>query len=304
TDSLPILRINASGNFRYYANVLNEPGNINVQINRKSVVSGAPLNDALAKYNTELDSISNIYYSEYRAINKLKDSTDTTGMQAKIVRLSQEYKTATESSIEHYMKGNETNPLGLFITWDLLNGAGSSEPTLILTDSLINNLGTIGKSFTPIHNIRTAIFNKEQTQEGKMFKDFDAVNPDGSAAKLSDYVGKGKYVLADFWASWCGPCKAEIPVIKEVYKGYKDKGLVVLGVNVWDSKDKFETSIKELEMTWAQICNFDTKAATETYGIKGIPHIILFAPDGTIVARGLRGQNMKDKIAEVFADKK
>ncbi len=122
-------------------------------------------------------------------------------------------------------------------------------------------------------------------------------------AKITDlpvwHVGKGKYVLVDFWASWCGPCRAEIPNIKELYDKYHSKGLDVLGVAVWDKVEDTQKAIKELGIVWPQIINAQ-QIPTELYGIQGIPHIILFAPDGTIVARDLREEAMKEKVAEVM----
>ena len=136
-----------------------------------------------------------------------------------------------------------------------------------------------------------------------MFTDFTIEQPDGTKVSLSDYVGKGKYVLVDFWASWCGPCRGEIPNIKELYDKYHAKGLDVLGVAVWDKPEDTQAAIKELGIVWPQIINAQ-QIPTELYGIQGIPHIILFAPDGTIVARDLRDEAMKEKVVEVMKNVK
>ncbi|MDR0427937.1 MAG: TlpA family protein disulfide reductase [Dysgonamonadaceae bacterium] len=142
---------------------------------------------------------------------------------------------------------------------------------------------------------------EENTAEGKMFTDFtiENGNPDGSSASLSDYVGKGKYVLVDFWASWCGPCIRETPVIAEVYEKYKGDKFEVLGVAVWDEKPKTLEAIETHGIVWPQILDA-SDIPTKRYAIKGIPHIILFAPDGTILYRGLRGDFLKEKVAEVM----
>jgi len=143
--------------------------------------------------------------------------------------------------------------------------------------------------------------NLKKTAEGMPFTDFTIENGsvDSSKVSLSDYVGKGKYVLVDFWASWCGPCIAEIPVLVEVYDQYKGDNFELLGVAVWDKRKDTQKSIEKHNATWPQI--FDTgEIATKLYGISSIPHIILFGPDGTIVARGLRGDVLKAKIEEVM----
>ena len=120
--------------------------------------------------------------------------------------------------------------------------------------------------------------------------------------RLSDYVGRGQYVLADFWASWCGPCRQEIPNLIAAYNKYKDKGLVVLGVAVSDDPADTEQAISQLGINYPQMINAGT-APCELYGITGIPHIILFAPDGSIVARGLRGEAIEQALQKIFNTK-
>ena len=132
--------------------------------------------------------------------------------------------------------------------------------------------------------------------------DIAGENTEGKETRLSDFVGKGNYVLVDMWASWCAPCREEIPNLAEIYNTYKDKGLVILGIATWDKKDRIIKAIEDLNMTWPQLLDTRQKVM-ELYGVNGIPHIILFAPDGTIVARNLRGDEMKQKVAEIMKDK-
>lgn len=137
------------------------------------------------------------------------------------------------------------------------------------------------------------------TAEGKPFADMQGESVNGKDIYLSDFVGKGNYVLADMWASWCGPCRDEIPNLAEIYNEYKDKGLIVLGIATWDKPERILKAIKDLNITWPQLLDTQEQAM-KLYGINGIPHIILFSPDGTILARDLRGDNMKLKVKEVM----
>ena len=116
---------------------------------------------------------------------------------------------------------------------------------------------------------------------------------------LSDFIGKGNYVLMDMWASWCGPCKGEIPNLARLHNQYKDKGLTVIGLFVWDKQENLKKAMESEGITWPQIVDEESKS-TQVYGVDGIPHIILFSPDGTILKRNLRGDAMIKTVEEIM----
>ena len=147
-----------------------------------------------------------------------------------------------------------------------------------------------------------ALAQVKKTAAGSKFVDFEGKTPAGDPVRLSDYVGKGKVVLADFWASWCGPCMRAIPHVKEALETYGPKGLEVIGVAVWDGDNSASRQrMEEKGMTWPQIFCGDDKTPTDSYGILGIPTMILFAPDGTIYKReGLRGEATYKSVAEAL----
>lgn len=139
------------------------------------------------------------------------------------------------------------------------------------------------------------------TEEGKMFTDFTIEDSDGKTVSFSDFVGKGQYVLVDFWASWCGPCKMEIPNIRKAYETYGPKGLMVLSVAVWDKPEDTKAAAAEHGVVWNQIINAQ-HIPTELYGISGIPQIMLFGPDGTILKRDLRGEGIEEELSKYFQE--
>ena len=159
-------------------------------------------------------------------------------------------------------------------------------------DSVLSTVDPSIAKVGSVMKIAGVVNARKATAEGLKFTDFTVGNQ-----KLSDYVGKGKYVLVDFWASWCGPCKAELPNLKAVYAKYAGKDFDMLSVAVWDKPNATIETAKNLGIVWNQIINAQS-IPTDLYGIQGIPHIILFGPDGTIVKRDLRGDDIEAEVAK------
>ena len=168
-------------------------------------------------------------------------------------------------------------------------------------EKAVTHLSDEVKEKDAIQDIFKSMAAQKNTGEGQMFTDFtviqDDIAPEASAVKLSDYVGKGKYILVDFWASWCGPCIREIPNIEKVYEKYAGDQFDILSIAVWDQVSETRRAAENLGIKWNQIVNAQS-IPTDIYGIDGIPHIILFGPDGTILKRNLRGDNIEAEVAK------
>ena len=119
----------------------------------------------------------------------------------------------------------------------------------------------------------------------------------------AEVLNSDKPVLVDFWASWCGPCKAEIPNIKAVYEKYAGEDFDVLSVAVWDKPEDTARAAAELGISWNQIVNAQ-QIPTDLYGIEGIPHIMLIGPDGIILNRDLRGDLIEVNVSRYVKAKK
>ena len=143
---------------------------------------------------------------------------------------------------------------------------------------------------------------KKQAVIGQKFLDLEEADTDGNTHKLSEYVGQGKWVLVDFWASWCGPCKGEMPNVVAAYKKYHDKGFDIVGLSFDREKDPWVAAITEWEMPWIHLSDLKywNSTASDVYSVNSIPDNLLIDPEGTVVARGLRGEDLEAKLAEVI----
>ncbi|TAF43292.1 MAG: AhpC/TSA family protein [Sphingobacteriales bacterium] len=128
---------------------------------------------------------------------------------------------------------------------------------------------------------------------GKQAPNIIAETPEGKISKLSDF--RGKYVLIDFWASWCGPCREENPNVVQAFKKYKNKNFIVFGVSLDDDKDKWVNAIEDDQLTWTQVSDFKgfESPIALTYNVDAIPFSILINPEGKIIAKNLRGRSLE-----------
>ena len=144
--------------------------------------------------------------------------------------------------------------------------------------------------------------SEKMTFIGQQYTDLEMADPDGKMHKISELVGEGKYVLVDFWASWCGPCRAEMPNVLEAYNRFHDKGFEVIGVSFDNKKAAWVKAIGQLQMPWLQISDLKgwQCAAAPIYKIDGIPDNILIDPHGKIIDRGLRGKALHTKLENIL----
>ena len=143
---------------------------------------------------------------------------------------------------------------------------------------------------------------KKQAIIGQKFLDLEEPDVDGKMHKLSEYVGQGKWVLVDFWASWCGPCEAEMPNVVAAYKKYHKKGFDIVGLSFDREKEPWVKAITQWEMSWIHLSDlrYFHSVAADVYTVNSIPDNLLIDPQGTIVARSLRGADLEEKLAEIF----
>ena len=258
--------------------------------------TGTALNDLHAQKAKAREALETETRGRLKAIRTDKNLDDKAKEEAQ-EKIVNEFYGKIKPLAEADLKEHPNDAIGLIALQNLL---GMEDVNVAKAEALLQQAGDRLRAEESITKMVTRLRRVEATQAGAQFVDFEGVDDANKAVRLSDYVGKGHYVLVDFWASWCGPCRREIGHLKKVRDAYTDKGLVILGTVVWDEMEDHLKAMKELEITWPQI--FNKTEATELYGIAGIPQIILFDPAGKIVARDLRGEEINKLLDKALQD--
>lgn len=287
--------IEVDGIARERADLILDTGRIVVNL-KDQTATGGPLNAALVSYVKERDNMRMEYTNIYKELEgKIKDENQRRKEFERIHK--NEWYPKYISMFEKNFEANTNNIVGAVILTDMADRYRTGQMDTAFTK--------LSKDILELKMVQEIVSRNEslkKTAVGQKFSDFTIEQPDGSKVSLSDYAGKGKYVLVDFWASWCGPCRGETPNLKELYNKYKGDKFEIVGVTVWDDVAESKKAIEEDKITWPQILDAQ-EIPMKLYGILGIPHIMLIGPDGTILARDLRGEGMKNKIAEVLNTK-
>ena len=253
-----------------YARFISDSKAVNINLAEESEVTGSPLTDLMAKVMEDAEAA----YGE------------------------EENEAAYYEVLKNAYKENATNAVGI----DLFSNLAYDLPLAEFDEFLAMGCDAI-KNNEQYTKMRVSKVAEAQTGPGSKFVDFSGKTPEGKDVSLSDFVGKGKYTLVDFWASWCGPCMRSMPGMKNLWDTYHAKGLDIVGVAVWDGDNsKSVERIAEKGMSWPQIFVGEDKTPTDVYGILGIPHVILVDPEGNVVERGIPNEEeLFTKIGELLA---
>ncbi len=272
-----------------------------------TVTSKYPKVSAQEKY-TAYNIAENALMDEYMAVQREILANTELSAEEQEAQFETYYDEFIVGYKDHQIASIKANPDNFVAIFALNNLIGQLEDDEL--NELIAGLSPEVQENQYVKAMKVAADARLNTQEGKMFTDF-TINtvtgmtrsippqPKYKEVKFSDYVGKGKYILVDFWAPWCGPCRQEVPNLQNVHKKYAGKDFDILSIAVWERQPvdvTLDTAV-ELGMDWLHI-NSAGSIPTDLYGIEGIPHIILFGPDGTILKRNLRGEAIGEEIAK------
>ncbi|ANI89214.1 hypothetical protein A9P82_07860 [Arachidicoccus ginsenosidimutans] len=257
-------------------------------------ITGSKTQDDYEAYITSIKDISaqeNGLYSKYQEAQQNKD----TAAVAAIVKRADSLQNLATERLKQFIT---THPKSAVSLEQVQNLAYSSDYAEL--NKLFSGLDESLKNSPNGKKIADHLAIMEKTADGKPAIAFTQNDVTGKAVSLSDF--KGKYVLVDFWASWCGPCRAENPNVVKAYNKYKDKNFTILGVSLDQNGDKWKEAIAKDNLTWTEVSDlkFWKNEAAVAYGVQAIPANFLIDPNGIIIGHNLRGEALEKKLAEVL----
>lgn len=260
-------------------------------------IKGSAANDELAKIEKEMNLINqkgealNNQYMEY---DKAKDEAGKNRIMAQFKNLDKESKNVYRK----YLQANPSSPIAMYV----INQYAGFDINADDVDPLFAALPASVKSYPSYKEFSDRLAVARKIGVGKPAINFTQNDTAGKPVSLASF--KGKYVLVDFWASWCGPCRRENPNVVSAFNKYKDKGFTVLGVSL-DQPNAQERWIKAIHddgLTWTHVSDlkFWNNEAAQLYGIRAIPFNLLLDKEGKIIAKNIRGEELQTRLAEIF----
>ena len=273
---------------------------VTVNVN-DSTLKGSPLNERLVKYDIESEAPMKVYRAKLSKMSQEEIEAHGEEIMGEINKvLDSQIAFANKVFVE---ESNSLIPLAFSDLYFYDNGVDEYDE-LVKKQLPFTSHPYLKKARDEV----AAVMNQDDGPKaafiGQQFTDLEMADPDGKMHKVSELVGEGKWVLVDFWASWCGPCRQEMPNVLEAYNKYHAKGFEVVGISFDQKKEAWVKAIGQLNMPWLQLSDLQgwKCAAAPVYKIDAIPDNILIDPQGKIVERALRGKPLHHYLKKIFGE--
>lgn len=262
----------------------------------KATVAGSVANDDYLRLNGQLKDVDTRLEELERQYRQLYMAEDEEGMK-KLEPQFDELAAQQKQIMRDFLKNNCNSPIALYV----LNKYADYEINLAEIEPMFNKLGKYIRNTPGGKEFASGLEAAKKTAVGQPALDFAQPDVEGKNVNLASY--KGKYLLIGFWASWCGPCRAENPNMLKAYSRFRDKGFDVLSVSLDDKREKWVAAIQADNLQWTQVSDLKgwKNEVAEKYGIRAIPQNLLIDPKGNIIAKNLRGDALEKKLEEVFS---
>ena len=266
-----------------------------------STLKGSPQNERLTKYDLEGEALSKPFKDKVSKMSKEEIEANADELMAEMVK-AQNAQTELANKIFQEER-NSLIPLAFAEIYFIDNGVDAYDELVKQPSAFATH-----PQLKATRDRIAAVLKPEGSEKiafiGQQFTDFEMADPDGKMHKISEFVGEGKYVFVDFWASWCGPCRAEMPNVLEAYNKYHDKGFEVIGISFDEKKDAWVKAVAQIKMPWLQLSDLKgfKCAAAPIYKIDAIPDNILIDPQGKIIDRALRGKALHSRLQKIFGE--
>ena len=253
-------------------------------------IMGSETQAELDAYNDQLDEINMQIRDLYAVMQQAFSDNDSIKMDS-LNKVGTALMEQQDNFRDEYIKAHPES----FVTHYILDGVKQDYPLDQLKDLMA---GFTTESIYRDH-LNDYVAKQERLEVGQPFIDFTLQTKDGEDVTLSEKIAQNKLTLVDFWASWCGPCRNENPVVKAAYEKYHELGFDVVGVSVDQDEAAWLKAVEEDELPWMQVRDSEDKVS-EDYMIYYIPSNFLFDQNGTMIAKGLRGEDLEAKLAEIL----